>query len=186
MKVYVAGIQFDDKPWSLLGVFDTKEQAHDACTHWRHFYGECELNQRLRDDAPEPWPGFTFPIAAPPEPRSERFPDEHNCPRGAESGQVGESFWRTNDTCHYCGSLNPTLFLERLQADDVRIIPTDKDYKVYVEATGGESLGYAKFYFQHFSSKQQKQFIELLNAGRVKFGEPGHFYVDPFFIARKV
>jgi hypothetical protein len=40
-----------------------------------------------------------------------------------------------------------------------------------------------KFYFQHLSSEQQLKFIELLNARRIKFSEPGYFYTKPYFIA---
>jgi hypothetical protein len=38
-----------------------------------------------------------------------------------------------------------------------------------------------KFYFQHLSVDQQRRFIELLNAKKLKIGMPGHFYVRPFF-----
>lgn len=41
-----------------------------------------------------------------------------------------------------------------------------------------------KFYFQHMSEEQRREFIELLNAGTVRIGYPGYFYVTPFFIER--
>lgn len=39
----------------------------------------------------------------------------------------------------------------------------------------------AKFYYQHLSPDQQREFIELYNGKQMKVGEPGHFYVWPFF-----
>ena len=38
-----------------------------------------------------------------------------------------------------------------------------------------------KFYFQHLDEAGRDRFIELYNAGRMKLGEPGHFYQLPFF-----
>lgn len=46
----------------------------------------------------------------------------------------------------------------------------------------GQSLG--KFYFQHLSEDQMREFIDILNAGRMNIGYPGHFYSPPFFFAR--
>lgn len=40
----------------------------------------------------------------------------------------------------------------------------------------------AKFYFQHLSQAQQHEFIDLLNAKRLKLDRPGFFYRLPFFI----
>lgn len=42
-----------------------------------------------------------------------------------------------------------------------------------------------KFYFQHLTVDQQKRFVDLLNEKKIKFGEPGYFYVRPFFISRE-
>lgn len=42
-----------------------------------------------------------------------------------------------------------------------------------------------KFYFQHLDGDQQQRFIDLLNAGKLNLAYPGHFYVLPFFAARK-
>jgi hypothetical protein len=82
--------------------------------------------------------------------------------------------WRANGTCSFCGSMHPDEFMRRAEAGE-EIDPTDKDYKAYVGAR-------AKFYFQHLSGAQQQRFIELLNAGTIKLGYPGHFYVRPFFV----
>lgn len=58
--------------------------------------------------------------------------------------------------------------------------PTDKNYKTYVDLP----TEFSKFYFQHLSEAQRKEFVRLVNAGTVKLAYPGHFYVLPFFMKR--
>lgn len=108
------------------------------------------------------------------------------CPCAEEDGATlkqlnppfnGEAVWRVDNTCSYCGSMNPDAFMERLEAGDIQLDPTDKSYKVYVKTQGITG----KFYFQHLSADQRKRFIELNNAGRLNFGPPGYFYMLPFF-----
>ena len=144
-----------------------------------------------------------------------------NCPRRIEDGRGPGSpfvapgvelhdFWRGDDSCSYCGSLNPETLMRRLNAGDVELTPTDKSYKVYVDNEGGaafkntyrnctdkygctgpdncthwvtEERSHTKFYFQHFD-RAQCIFVELLNAKKLRLKYPGHFYVLPFFIAR--
>lgn len=99
----------------------------------------------------------------------------------------------------------------RLEAGDIEIVPTDKSYKLYLENKGGESFKQTyrncpsgstckgpddcthwvtrertgtEFYFQHLSDEQKTRFIELLNAGKLSIGFPGHFYVLPYFMKR--
>lgn len=150
-------------------------------------------------------------------------PATMNCPRRGENGQmfygIGrqdvpangmyDRFTDQDDCCTYCGSLNPDEFMARLEAGNVKIVPTDKDYKVYVQNYGGDEFtqttrtdsnpwaGYGnpihnwqisvisqkKFYFQHLSQEQRQRFVELLNEKKIVFAEPGRFYVKPFFIA---
>jgi hypothetical protein len=55
--------------------------------------------------------------------------------------------------------------------------PTDKDYKVYV----GPQI-HEKFYFQHLSVDQRKEFVSMLNHKSLNIDFPGRFYVLPFFI----
>lgn len=146
--------------------------------------------------------------------------DVFYCPRAFENGggpqspfrppMNGEAHYRIEDQCcTYCGSLDPALFMARLEAGDVRLTPTDKSYKVYIENDGGtpfrqhyrdcpidgprcpgpdecshwttREVNQTKFYFQHLSEPQQQRFVELLNAGRMSLSFPGHFYVLPFF-----
>lgn len=140
--------------------------------------------------------------------RSERYPADHCCPRGAESGRPGIACWQDDESCSYCGSLNPDVFMERLEAGDVTLGPTDKSYKVYVHANEGAPVFKStfrdnncpggsdptkwvwttretrdcKFYFQHLTVEQQKRFLELLNEKKLKISEPGRFYRLPFFI----
>jgi hypothetical protein len=119
--------------------------------------------------------------------------------------------WREDDSCSYCGSLNPATFMARIEAGDVILGPTDKNYKVYVQNAGGASFGMTyrqcpkdaactgpddcthwttepregtKFYFQHLSVDQRKRFVELLNEKKLRLDYPGHFYRLPFFCTK--
>lgn len=134
------------------------------------------------------------------------------CPRRSEVARLGytlpyEDTWQA-DSCSYCGSLHPDIFMSRLKASDVILVPTDKNYKAYLRNDGGEpflqryrtdnlpfegldspnhtwvtrSMEETKFYFQHLSEEQHIEFVQLMNAGTIKFAIPGHFYVLPFFI----
>jgi len=114
------------------------------------------------------------------------------CPRAAENGADlsmmkppfnGEMVWREDNTCSYCGGLNPEEFMRRLEAQDIEVGPTDKNYKVYVKDLEGKPVGgpSGKFYFQHLNPDQMTRFIELYNECKIKMGYPGHFYVSPFF-----
>ncbi len=86
---------------------------------------------------------------------------EFKCPRRAESS-FGSSpaFARSNDydpsddSCHYCGSLNPETFMERLEAGDILLGSTDKNYKVYVTNAGG-----AQFKHTHRDCPRDKEMI---------------------------
>lgn len=101
------------------------------------------------------------------------------CPRRAESlfaPRDREDRWREDNTCSYCGSLNPDEFLRRAEASE-QLGPTDKNYKVYVGARD-------KFYFQHLDETQQQRFVDLHNAKKLAVDYPGHFYVLPFFMRR--
>jgi hypothetical protein len=137
------------------------------------------------------------------------------CPRRSEAfrdQQIEGSpdVWRDDNTCSYCGSLNPALVLERIAAGSVTLEPTDKNYKVYVLADEGTApfmrayrncpknakctgphdcdhwvtreQSHSKFYFMHFSEQQKHEFIALLNAKKMKFTYPGYFYRLPYFI----
>jgi len=146
--------------------------------------------------------------------------EQQTCPRRFEDGREplhgeGPDSWRADQTCTYCGSLHPDVFMERAEAGDVRLSPTDKDYKVYVGNQGGAAFAMTyrkdcrgaptctgpddcthwvteerqetKFYFQHLSEAQQRRFVELHNAKppRLHLDYPGHFYRLPFFMRRK-
>jgi hypothetical protein len=77
------------------------------------------------------------------------------------------------DRCPFCGSLTGDAFMVRVRAGE-RLGPTDKSYKVYLDD--------AKFYFQHLSEDQRREFFELYRDGKLNVGYPGRFYVLPFFI----
>ena len=106
------------------------------------------------------------------------------CPRRGESPHSVEGlrdFWRKDMTCGYCGSMSPAEFFKAVEAGCL-VGPTDKSYKAYVTGPGH---AHAKFYFQHLSIEDRAKFIDLYNSGVMKLGEPGHFYVRPFFVGTK-
>lgn len=108
----------------------------------------------------------------------------HNCPRRVESFSYPQTVnvydgWDTEGTCTYCGSLDASSFLDLLASGYI-LVPTDKNYKAYVEAP--DKSGYiGKFYYQHFTHEQRILFIEMYNEQRIKFGTPGYLYVRPYF-----
>jgi len=87
-----------------------------------------------------------------------------------------EDTWRDDNTCSYCGSMNPDEFMFKVK-EGAKLTPADKDYKVYID-------GYNKFYFEHLSKEQKLEFIILLNTNKLQIEYPGYFYVLPYFIAK--
>ena len=67
--------------------------------------------------------------------------NQFQCPRRAESSwnihPRDNDYDPSDDSCRYCGSLNPDTLMERLEAGTVALGSTDKSYKVYVENDGG-------------------------------------------------
>jgi hypothetical protein len=62
-----------------------------------------------------------------------------DCPRSGGVCRVKPRPDMPDDgTCFYCGSLAADTFMARLEASDVELGPTDKDYKVYVHNDGGQ------------------------------------------------
>jgi len=110
-----------------------------------------------------------------------------------------------DDACTFCGSLNPETLMKRIEAGDVELGPTDKNYKLYVINSGGAAfaqsyrtdddrtgdrskwiwatreMSQVKFYFQHFDEDQKKRFVDLLSEKKLRIQHPGHFYRLPFF-----
>lgn len=143
--------------------------------------------------------------------------DPQICPRAIEDGAdktpLGTFRYlnrpAADTSCHYCGSMDADLLMQRLEARDVELEPTDKSYKVYVANRGGlpffqahrtdndrsgdqanwtwavREIQQTKFYFQHLSTDQRKRFVELLNQRLLLIGPPGHFYRLPFFITNQ-
>lgn len=185
---------------------------------------------------------------------SEQRAAEFACGRRSEGGVAsrfpGPDHWRDEadsyrigPTCSYCGSIPPDVLFD-LIASGAKIGPTDKNYKIYVEAAnptpdalrykGSQSGGdvgqtapgpnykrpadltdeeravairdgalrdgerqpnwidigpagptsWGKFYFQHLSDDEKRRFVDLINAKTMNIGEPGYFYVLPYFVAR--
>ena len=100
--------------------------------------------------------------------------------------------------CSMCGSISGDDFI-RLAESGTGLIPSDKDYKVYLrydtglpqarevvdgvnKITGG--VRQLKFYFGHMTEEQQRKFVGFLNSKTVRIETPGYFYVMPYFIKR--
>lgn len=54
---------------------------------------------------------------------------------------------------------------------------TTRELPMIADGCGQE----AKFSYQHLSDEQRIEFVEMVNAGTMKIGYPGHFYRLPFF-----
>jgi hypothetical protein len=72
-------------------------------------------------------------------------------------------------SCSYCGSMHPDDFMDAVRTS-LKIGPTDKPYKLYVDGYNG------KFYLQHLSDEQQKEFYQLVLDKKVAWGYPGYPY----------
>lgn len=136
------------------------------------------------------------------------------CPRGPGPESPfkppfnGAAEWDAGGTCSYCGSLHPDELMRRLEAGDVEIDATDKNYKIYVSNVGGTPFNqrwrncpsgatctgpddcthwesrekqWAKFYFAHLSAEQRTRFIDIYNAGKMKMQGGQGFHVLPYF-----
>lgn len=68
--------------------------------------------------------------------------EKFTCPRRSEGGcDVKDTdSWRSDDSCTYCGSLNPDIFMSRIEAETASLGATDKSYKAYISNDGGESF----------------------------------------------
>lgn len=115
--------------------------------------------------------------------------EKHTCPRRVENGmdredgpfrgsgpnldtyKSGHGLVGQERGCSYCGSMNPEDFLEAVKNGGL-IGPTDKSYKLYLEAPVR-----GKFYTQHFSVEQGHEFWRLLQANELSWGYPGGPYV---------
>ncbi len=135
-----------------------------------------------------------------------------HCPRKMLSpvfklAEREDKFHEIDHCCTFCGSLDPDIFMARLEKGDVILTPTDKNYKVYIQNHGGEDfvqryrtddkpfidhdspehtwvtrpMNEQKFYFPHLSVEQQNRFIELYNQKKISLNVPGYFYVTPYF-----
>lgn len=105
----------------------------------------------------------------------------HRCPRRNESAlgiaAPGDpDVWTDREShreCSWCGSIHPDDFINMV-SQGAELTPSDKSHKVYVDKN-------FRFHFQHLSRRQQQQFIELFNIGKLNVGSPGYFFVEPYF-----
>lgn len=64
-------------------------------------------------------------------------------------------------SCTFCGSLHPDEFMARIKVDEPKskLNFSDKAYKTYV--------GDLKFYWEHLSEEQMREFVQLWNERKV-------------------
>ena len=126
--------------------------------------------------------------------------DESANPDGYGDGTDTPDLWasrRGRTACSYCGSLHPDAFMEIARTGAQELGPTDKNYKVYV---GGANAGDGgKFYLQHLTANQRREFVDLYNARPRRvyaddmtftqsdgtgmlIGYPGYLYSGAFFM----
>ena len=114
-------------------------------------------------------------------------PAEQDCPRKRDATmgiqRRHKTKWRRDGTCSYCGSLKSDLFFAAIDRG-VELVPTDKNYKVYLQGPEAPNVrGAAKFYFQHLDKDEKKAFVDMLNTKYLNIGIPGHFYRPPYFVS---
>lgn len=89
---------------------------------------------------------------------------EFSCPRRLLSIRDGEKLdtWLDDtDTCSYCGSLGPKIFMAYVNSGG-EIRETEKDYKIYVVGLDH------KFYLQHLPEQQREDIKALRLEGNVR------------------
>lgn len=102
--------------------------------------------------------------------------------------------WRSDDTCSYCGSLNPAVMMQHLRDKTAKLSVTTKNYKVYLQSDKPlfkrtyrtdskpfagwdspehnwvtEQTSHAKLYWEHFDRPQRIAFIDMLNNNEIGF-----------------
>lgn len=91
-------------------------------------------------------------------------PMEGGCPDSSCSVRLRhqtEAYWRKDDTCSYCGGLDPEKVLDLLQNHNARVESCPgKNYKFYLHEMDGQGYGVGKqhkVYLWHFSKEQVDQ-----------------------------
>lgn len=107
------------------------------------------------------------------------------CPRrGLPPGTEPTDYWFNTQnipslSCSFCGSMPPDEFMYRICSGEYTVVPTDKNYKVYLKTSSSQDA----FYWYHLSEEQQSDFIQFYNEKPRRFpiATPGYFYVAPYF-----
>ncbi len=107
-----------------------------------------------------------------PQYKSKSLPDEDNW----EMRNIFKNN-KLNKFCSFCGSLHPEIFIDLVSKGAV-LVPTDKNYKAYLEYQNSSS----KFYFWHLSKSDINRYIEIAEKKKINFAFPGFFYTKPFFL----
>ena len=156
------------------------DRAGGYCrTHWDEAEAARRAeNHRATEEAGGPWPQTC------PRRMGEIGPWDRG--EDADTWDIREQMHQGLQArhCSFCGSLHPDDFM-RLVKEGWRVGATDKNYKAYLGSPepGGGSME-TKFYFQHLSDEQKREFVDLHNAGRIAFTSGGGFYRLPFFMVR--
>ena len=118
------------------------------------------------------------------------------CPRFARSILPGPGFvpsWSAEDgRCTFCGSIQPDALFEAI-VNDAEIYSANKNNKVFIRFVEFDpDTGLRKavdepeeiFQFEHFVVEERERFVQLLNAGDIRFGYPGYLLTQPYFVQK--
>jgi hypothetical protein len=84
-------------------------------------------------------------------------------------------FWRKENTCSHCGGMRPSIALKAIR-EGAEVVPTDKNYKIYVEGVNLPGCPANKCYLNHFSESQAVEFVLLWHNKKMNIAYPGSFY----------
>lgn len=114
---------------------------------------------------------------------------EGGCPRrgeGPAGAYPGQDAWRREGkvdgvrvhTCSFCGSLRPVDFLDLWEAG-ATVGPTDKSYKLYLDAAGPAVRGAGKLYTMHLTVAADQARFKKLAADALSQPPPDFEAVGP-------
>ena len=89
--------------------------------------------------------------------------------------KLPQPHWEKDGTCSHCGGMRPSIALKAIR-EGATVVPTDKNYKCYVEGVSLPGCPANKCYFNHFSEAQAIEFVVLVETKKMKLASPGHFY----------
>lgn len=130
--------KFQPLPWCYLKIVDGQPR-------WFGFFdGPIDWNVSIPFSGSSHWITAEWVEVDEAEVQSRRPPSTFNCARRSEQARSLRAirsdafcdFWSGNRgyrACSYCGSLHPDDFMKHVREGTGKIVPTDKNYKAYLE-----------------------------------------------------